>query len=353
MPSADRQGLGILSLLHATVLLALFYMLLSRLSPLSPSSASPSLPVAALASLLPAMVLGRLFRPVRYYLRLTTFLLGLATNSVVGVVASLVMSAMGKAGDVNWFVARSFWKSTAPLLGVTFRVEGEEHLTERKGPVVMVGNHQTMVDILYLGRIFPKGASIMAKRELKFMPLLGQFMTFSNAIFIKRAKRDDAIKIFAKVAEEMKAKSLSLFIFPEGTRSASPVPSLLPFKKGAFHLAVQAQVPIVPIVCENYAGVYNSKARRFEGGEIVIRVLPPIATEGTTSSSEDIGALTDKTRNAMLEAIEDLGRLRGDTNRIEQGRTSGRVTAAEGEQQEEPTESSRLLPGVDGVVGER
>jgi lysophosphatidate acyltransferase len=66
-------------------------------------------------------------------------------------------------------------------------------------------------------------------------------------------------------------RQLSLFIFPEGTRSASETPSLLPFKKGAFHLAVQAQLPIVPIVCENYAAAYSSKHKRFDGGDIVIR----------------------------------------------------------------------------------
>jgi hypothetical protein len=140
----EHQGIGIISLLHAALLLFLPFMILSKLSP----SSTPSLPVAALASLLPALMLSRLFSPVRYYVRLTTFLLGLATNSVWGVLASIAMSAAGKAGDVNWLVARSFWKSTAPLVGIRFRVEGEEHLTEREGPVVMVGNHQTMLDIL-------------------------------------------------------------------------------------------------------------------------------------------------------------------------------------------------------------
>lgn len=139
----------------------------------------------------------------------------------------------------------------------------------------------------------------MAKRELLYTPLLGQFMYLSKAVFVNRAKREDAVKVFAKVASEMKRKSvsrrgccsvppspelsretdhlvrgsrqLSLFIFPEGTRSASAVPSLLPFKKGAFHLAVQAQLPIVPIVCENYAHVYHAKSKRFDGGEIVVR----------------------------------------------------------------------------------
>lgn len=141
--SDTTQGIGILPFLHALLLLALPFMILSKLAPLT-----STLPIAALASVLPVIMLSKLFRPVRYYFRLTTFLLGLASNSVWGVLASIAMSAAGKAGDVNWLVARSFWKSTAPLVGIRFRVEGEEHLTDREGPVVMVGNHQTMLDIL-------------------------------------------------------------------------------------------------------------------------------------------------------------------------------------------------------------
>ncbi|KWU41936.1 acyltransferase-domain-containing protein, partial [Rhodotorula sp. JG-1b] len=250
-------------------------------------------------------VMARFFSPIRYYLRLTTFLVSLGANSFWGVCVSIAMSLVGRGKDINYVVARSFETSTAPLVGVTLRVEGRHHLEENR-PAVLVGNHQTMIDILYLGAVFPKGTAIMAKRELLYTPLLGQFMYLSKAVFVNRAKREDAVKVFAKVASEMKRKSLSLFIFPEGTRSASAVPSLLPFKKGAFHLAVQAQLPIVPIVCENYAHVYHAKSKRFDGGEIVVRVLPPISTEGLTSSHDDIQALTDKTRNAMLEAIEDL-----------------------------------------------
>ncbi|BGP16214.1 hypothetical protein JCM10213_007071 [Rhodosporidiobolus nylandii] len=347
---ADHTPGILISTLHFLLLTLLVSMSLTRLSTLLPSTlVTPALSTALLASVPTALMLSRVFRPVRYYVRLTTFLLGLASNSVWGVIVSLAMAAAGRKGDVNFVVARSFWKSTAPLVGVRFRVEGEEHLTKRDGPVVMVGNHQTMLDILYLGRIFPRSASIMAKRELKFMPLLGQYMTFSDAVFVNRAKREDAVKVMERVAGEMKRKSLSLFIFPEGTRSASPVPSLLPFKKGAFHLAVQAQVPIVPIVCENYAHAYSSRKGRFEGGEVVIRVLPPIPTTGITSSSADIAALTDKTRDAMLEAIEELGRER----QAALGKAiEGAAGAVEG-QATEPTETSRLLPQGNGVVGER
>lgn len=266
--------------------------------------------------------------------------------------------------------------------------------------------------------MFPKGTAIMAKRELLYTPLLGQFMYLSKAVFVNRAKREDAVKVFAKVASEMKRKSvgrgcccvypqssprrltppsrarqLSLFIFPEGTRSASAVPSLLPFKKGAFHLAVQAQLPIVPIVCENYARVYHAKSKCFDGGEIVVRgacrcsyssglcnapvptltfsfswcmcaypaapVLPPISTEGLTSSHDDIQALTDKTRNAMLEAIEDLGRRRQEL--LSQSQPAARISderqpllsspapapAAAGDEAQQPAEGETASATVD------
>lgn len=275
------------------------------------------------------MFLSTFVRPIRYYFRLLTFLSGLAVCSSWGVLVSVGMSLLGKSRDINWVVARSFWGLVAPLVGVRFRVEGEENL--ENGPYIALGNHQTMVDILCqfpslpsspshpganchltslssfrlsfrrlfayptktdLGRIFPKGCTIMAKKELQWTPLLGQFMTLSHAVFVNRSKRSDAVAVFAKVAETMQKKKvgitlfclpsklkvakplssqLSLFIFPEGTRSASSSPMLLPFKKGPFHLAVAAQVPIVPIVCENYWKVYSSKEGRFDGGEVVIQ----------------------------------------------------------------------------------
>lgn len=194
---------------------------------------APRTATVLLGSLLPAVMLSRVFSPVRYYLRLTTFLLGLAANSAWGVVVSIALSLVGKSMNINWVVARSFRLSTAPLCGIRFNVEGEEHLAEAR-PAVLVGNHQTMLDILCtasplcpgpssrkadhssdcsistdLGAVFPKGASIMAKKELQWTPLLGQFMTLSNAVFVNRSKRADAVAVFAKVARTMKEKSVS------------------------------------------------------------------------------------------------------------------------------------------------
>jgi lysophosphatidate acyltransferase len=127
----------------------------------------------------------------------------------------------------------------------------------------------------------------MAKKELKWSPLLGQYMALSGAVFVDRKNNKDALKALAAAGEEMKAKGVSsfarsalmrniyqlmqvsLWVFPEGTRSSSEAPNLLPFKKGAFHLAVQAGVPIIPVVCENYWRLYRKGT--LEEGTLRIR----------------------------------------------------------------------------------
>ena len=153
------------------------------------------------------------------------------------------------------------------------------------------------LDVLMLGCVFPRWCSITAKKSLKWIPFLGWFstslssifplpttipntplrlviretnppfpVTLSKTVFIDRANRTTARAAFDDAAAHMRREKQSVFIFPEGTRSYATKPDLLPFKKGAFHLAIQAQVPIVPIVVANYAHILNVKARIFRPG---------------------------------------------------------------------------------------
>lgn len=96
----------------------------------------------------------------------------------------------------------------------------------------------------------------------------------------------------------------SVFIFPEGTRSYYDKPDLLPFKKGPFHLAIQAQVPIIPIVVANYSNVLNTKKKIFRPGSIPVRVLEPISTKGL--SKVNMPGLLEETRRKMLETLQEL-----------------------------------------------
>lgn len=129
-------------------------------------------------------------------------------------------------------------------------------------------------------------------------------MALSKTVFIQRSSRSQALAAFSAAALQMHSTGQSVYIFPEGTRSYYSQPDLLPFKKGAFHLAIQAQVPIVPIVAGNYSNVLDMKRKVFRAGRIPVRVLKPVETRGKTK--EDVDALLEVVRGRMLEALKDV-----------------------------------------------
>ncbi|RDW90510.1 1-acylglycerol-3-phosphate O-acyltransferase SLC1 [Aspergillus mulundensis] len=223
--------------------------------------------------------------------------------AIYGVVASVVLRLVGYGRISQWATARSFKWVMRFTTGVRFDIiEGKEYLSTR--PAVIIGNHQSELDVLMLGEIFPPYCSVTAKKSLRYVPFLGWFMALSRTVFIDRANRETAVKAFDSAAEEMRTHRQSVFIFAEGTRSYSEKPELLPFKKGAFHLAVKARVPIVPVVVENYSHILAPKKSRFEAGSIKVKVLPPISTEGLTA--EDVDKLTTSTRESMLKNLLEL-----------------------------------------------
>lgn len=132
-------------------------------------------------------------------------------------------------------------------------------------------------------------------------------MALSKTVFIDRTNRQNARAAFDGAAKTMRNDRQSVFIFAEGTRSYATKAELLPFKKGAFHLAVQAGVPIVPVVVGNYSNVLNLRKKVFTGGKIPVKVLPAIQTTGMTPA--DVDKLTEATREAMLEELVKLTEL--------------------------------------------
>jgi lysophosphatidate acyltransferase len=214
----------------------------------------------------PPLLVGFLARCMAGYL-------SLIACAAYGTAASLILRCLNlhyKYGQ--WTTARAFKWVCRYSLGVKFDIldDGEKKLNAKR-PYVIVLNHQTELDILLLGWIWPKHCSVTAKKSLRNVPFLGWFMTLSGAVFIDRADRNQAVKAFEGAAKTMKDLGQSVLIFPEGTRSYSVEPMLLPFKKGAFHLAVQAGVDILPVVAENYSQILNLKAKRFNAGTIRVK----------------------------------------------------------------------------------
>jgi lysophosphatidate acyltransferase len=191
--------------------------------------------------------------------------------ALFGVLASIVLTIVGKQGISQWATARSFHYVMRLTTGIAFEVEDPNNVLRNTRPAVFIGNHQTELDVLMLGAMFPKWCSVTAKSDLKHIPFLGWFMRLSGSIFIDRKNSKDARDAMAGAAQEIQSRQQSVYIFPEGTRSYTKEPVLLPFKKGAFHLAVQAGVPIVPVVVSNYSHVLHIKSMVFRSGRIPIK----------------------------------------------------------------------------------
>ncbi|KAM0436705.1 hypothetical protein ACHAPT_002416 [Fusarium lateritium] len=230
--------------------------------------------------------------------------------ALYGVFASIFLTVIGKQQIAQWAGGRCFKYAMLLTTGVEFVIEDPNNVLGTTRPAVFVGNHQTELDVLMLGTMFPKYCSVTAKASLKKMPFLGWFMSLSGSIFIDRKNAKDAREAMKGAANEIQSKRQSVYMFPEGTRSYAKEPMLLPFKKGAFHLAVQAGVPIVPCVVANYSHILFIKSLVFKSGKIPVKVLDPIPTKGKTAA--DVDELTQTTRELMLnELVAMTAKVRG------------------------------------------
>ncbi|CCE83162.1 Piso0_003734 [Millerozyma farinosa CBS 7064] len=248
--------------------------------------------------------MGSLISKIRFYFK--CFLYGAVTTGagLYGVIASIILKLLGKNEYSQYTVARAFYYPFSWLSGVKITIKNEERLHQR--PAVVISNHQSALDLLMLARIFQVGYTVTAKKALMYVPVLGWFMSASGTFFLDRSKSDKARKVLEGALKSLKRNHGSLFMFPEGTRSATKELDMLPFKKGAFHLAKQAGIPVLPCVVSNTSNIFDSKNKIFNSGEIIIEVLEPMSTEGL-ETNEDVTKFTEQVRSKMLERLQALG----------------------------------------------
>ncbi|MGQ0572686.1 MAG: HAD-IB family hydrolase [Pseudonocardia sp.] len=170
----------------------------------------------------------------------------------------------------------------AALAGVRLDVQGAEHLATR--PAVVVFNHQSQLDVLVLAKLLRGGFTGVAKKEAAAMPGFGLAFRLMDVAFVDRADGVKARKALEPAVARLR-EGISLVIAPEGTRSATP--ALGPFKKGAFHVAMQAGVPILPVVIRNAGELMWRGASTIRSGIVQVRVLAPIPTGDWTVATLD------------------------------------------------------------------
>jgi len=185
-----------------------------------------------------------------------------------------------------------------------FRVSGVMPPDPRH-PFVVVSNHESFVDILLISHL-PWEMKWLSKVEILRIPVLGWNMVLAGDVPVERGTRKSALKAMRR-CQEVLATRVSVIIFPEGTRSTSD--EMGPFKEGAFRLAVDSGVPILPLVVRGTRSALPKHGWRFGKSDAEVRVLPPIETAGLTA--KDVPALTQRVREVILQERERMRLERG------------------------------------------
>ncbi|HEY7681906.1 MAG TPA: lysophospholipid acyltransferase family protein [Gemmatimonadales bacterium] len=181
-----------------------------------------------------------------------------------------------------------------------FRVSGVLPANPRR-PYVVVSNHESFADILLISHL-PWEMKWLSKVEILRIPVLGWDMWLAGDVPVERGTTRSAVKALRRCGEILRQR-VSVIIFPEGTRASSG--DMLPFKDGAFRLALEAGVPVLPLVVRGTATALPKHGWRFGRANAEVRVLEPEETIGLTVS--DVEALKQRVRDRIARAREDMG----------------------------------------------
>jgi putative phosphoserine phosphatase/1-acylglycerol-3-phosphate O-acyltransferase len=166
---------------------------------------------------------------------------------------------------------------------------------------VFVFNHQSKLDAIVLTKLLRGGFTGVAKAEARNVPGFGLFFELAGVAFVERGNTGQALRALEPAVAKVRDEHLSLVISPEGTRSATP--RLGPFKKGPFHIAMQAEVPMVPIVLRNVGEVMWRGAQILSPGTVEVVVLAPVDTSAWRR--ETINAHVAEVRGMFAATLAD------------------------------------------------
>ncbi|CAL8071951.1 unnamed protein product [Calicophoron daubneyi] len=234
---------------------------------------------------------------VKYY---TKFFLFCSVISLGSLYYALEFTFRGRDFKNAWRFKKVFWL-TGRIIGLNPVLRGKQHLTPDR-PCIYVANHQSCIDVISLVDVWPERCTIVSKASMKFAGPVGLITWLCKLIYIDRSKHRDAISAMKKAAEEAVKEQVSVYVFPEGTRSDNT--KLLPFKKGAFYLAIECQFPIQPVVISPYSSFLDHKNKRFDDASYYVQALPQISTQGLDASS--VEELMNKTQQKMQDCFDSL-----------------------------------------------
>ena len=229
------------------------------------------------------------------------FVLATAIFGSLVMVAGLLLPGR----DVTMRIARLWSRTCLLAAGVRPVHENREHAAARL-PCIFIANHHSILDIWALIPVLPTSTRFVAKRSLFWIPIFGWAIAAAGFVPIDRKNRTAALRSLARAAEKVR-KGRSLLLFAEGTRSRDG--RLRPFKRGAFHLALEAGVPIVPVAISGSGRVLPPGFLfRIAPGEVRLAFSAPIDV-APYAREAGIDALVRDARARIVERLapEELG----------------------------------------------
>ena len=198
----------------------------------------------------------------------------------LGAVAVLPLTFL--APRLTFKVARLWARSMLGFAGIRVEVVGKENLVP--GPLVVIANHRSLLDIPILFEALPYDVCFVAKKELFYIPVFGIAMKLMGHVMVDRGDKAQAKESIRKAAAQIKGGT-TITVFPEGTRSN--VEAMRPFKKGAFILSIQSGVPILPVTLGGSLQVLEPGEWFAHPGVVRVIVHPAIAVTGYTMETKD------------------------------------------------------------------
>jgi 1-acyl-sn-glycerol-3-phosphate acyltransferase len=196
-----------------------------------------------------------------------------------------------------WALGHAGARLALALAGIRYRVSGRENVPGTA--VVFCSNHESNVDPPVLFEALHRRLHVLYKAELHKFPIMGTVFDIGGFVPIERNDRESAMRSIALGAESLKAGN-SFLIFPEGTRSRSG--DLLPFKKGGFIMAIEAQVPVVPVAISGGRAAMRKGSPIVRPVQVTVRIGRPVPTAGLTLNERD--ALIAQVRGEVQTLLE-------------------------------------------------
>ncbi len=228
-----------------------------------------------------------------FYLRL---FLALSWFFLLTVVALLFLLWPGGQEWAGHWYASNMTRVVLKIFGMQMDVQGEEKIFAN-APCIIVGNHQSNFDVVVHGSFYPRNCVVIGKKEILWIPLWGLLFKYTGQILLDRKNPDRARQGIEDAKQAILTRKKSIYMFPEGTRSHGS--EMGPFKKGAFHMAIAAQVPIVAVVASPTHALFDERKRISRPGVIQVHVIGPFPTQGLTIN--DVDKLLNTVRDNMVE----------------------------------------------------